>query len=125
MLNSKNVAATIAVKDLQAAKQFYEGKLGLMQMEGDGVNYILYRSGMSGLLVYQSQFAGGYKATVATWAVGDGIESIVQSLKDAGVPFEHYDMEGTERQGDIYVSGTMKNAWCSDPDGNILCLVNA
>lgn len=124
MLNSKNVAATIAVKKLREARGFYEGKLRLSATETDGSNYIAYKSGASSLLVYESKFAGGCKATVATWDVGEEIESIVQTLKASGVPFPEFDMPGTQRVGDIYVSDEMKVAWCSDPDGNILCLVS-
>jgi predicted enzyme related to lactoylglutathione lyase len=125
MLSSKNVVATVAVKDLNTAKQFYEGKIGLKQTKTDGKNYINYKSGNANLLVYQSKFAGGYGATVATWEVGGDIEKIVSTLKNAGVSFEHYDMPGVTRDGDVHVAGTMKNAWCKDPDGNILCFVSA
>ena len=126
MLSSEKVAATIAVKNLEESRGFYEGKLGLKQAETDGENYISYKTRGSDLLVYQSKFAGGYKATVATWAVGDDIENIVKELSDKGVPFEHYtDMPDTKLVGDIHVIGNMKNAWAKDPDGNILAFVNA
>lgn len=125
MLNAKNVEATIAVKDLERAREFYEGKLRLKQRETDGENYIEYQSGDSSLLVYKSDFAGGYGATVATWNVGSDIKNIVQTLKSQDVPFEHYDMPGAKLEGDIHVIGKIKNAWCRDPDGNILSLVSA
>lgn len=126
MLASETVAATIAVKNLEESREFYENKLGLKQQETDGENYISYKSGTSSLLVYQSKFAGGYKATVATWAVGDEIENIVKELSDKGVPFEHYPdmLPNTKLVGDIHIIGNMKNAWAKDPDGNILCFVN-
>jgi hypothetical protein len=40
------------------------------------------------------------------------------------VAFEHYDMPGLTRQGDVHVSGTFKGAWLKDPDGNILHINN-
>lgn len=126
MLKEKNVAATIAVKDLTAARRFYEDKLKLHQTETDGDHYVVYKAGTGTLLVYQSEFAGGYKATVATFAVGDDIEEIVDILRTHDIKFEHYpDMPGTEIKGDIHIMGDMKNAWFKDPDGNIICLVNA
>jgi catechol 2,3-dioxygenase-like lactoylglutathione lyase family enzyme len=82
-----------------------------------------YKSGKSSLLVYQSQYAGTNKATAATWAVND-LEATVRALKAKGVRFEHYDLPGTERKGDIHGSGRTKAAWFKDPDGNILAVVS-
>ncbi len=44
----------------------------------------------------------------------------MRSLRDAGVEFEHYDLPGARRDGDIPVFGNFKGAWFKDPDGNIL-----
>jgi hypothetical protein len=52
------------------------------------------------------------------------IEQAVTDLKAKGVAFEHYDMPGVARKGDIHVAGHLKNAWLKDPDGNILALVS-
>ena len=124
MLADKNAMATSAVKDIARPTKFYEGTLGLKPsgMEGPGV--ITYRSGSSIIVVYQSQFAGTNKATSATWGVGDEIEAIVRTLKRADVVFEHYDLPGLHRDGDIHFAGDFKAAWFKDPDGNILCIVN-
>ena len=125
MLADMPAVATIAVKNLQAARRFYEGSLGLKPGGGEQQpSVVTYDSGQSRLLVYESQFAGTNKATAATWMVGDEIESIVKTLKSKGVAFEHYDMPGLTLQGDIHVGGdSMKAAWCKDPDGNILAFV--
>ena len=58
-----------------------------------------------------------------TWAVDD-VESEVNALKAKGVKFEHYDMPGLKRQGDVHIGGDMKVAWFKDPDGNILNIVS-
>jgi catechol 2,3-dioxygenase-like lactoylglutathione lyase family enzyme len=123
MLGNNNVMATIAVKNLDAAKEFYEGVLGLERMPVEE-SVLAYRSGDSRVLVYESQFAGTNKATAATWAVGDDIERVVAGLKQKGVKFEHYDFPGGRVEGDIHITGNTKAAWMTDPDGNILALVN-
>ncbi len=124
MLPSKTVQATIAVKDLARARDFYELKLGFVQAESQPDVYVSYHSGNANFLVYKSEFAGGYKATVATWDAGSDTESLVADLKAAGIEFEDYgDMPDSTRQGDLYISGDMKMAWFKDPDGNILCVV--
>jgi catechol 2,3-dioxygenase-like lactoylglutathione lyase family enzyme len=121
MLNDWNALATIAVKDAKAARKFYEGILGL---KVDEANEMLYRSGGSTLVIYQSQYAGTNQATSATWGVGEELESIVSALKAKGVFFEHYDLPAMSLQGDIHVLGTFKAAWFKDPDGNILHINN-
>jgi catechol 2,3-dioxygenase-like lactoylglutathione lyase family enzyme len=96
MLSGKNAMATIAVKDIAAAKKFYGGTLGFKTLGSEG------------------------EEAVITWGVGDELEAIVQTLKSAGVPFEHYDLPDLRREGDIHFVRGFKGAWFRDPDGNIL-----
>ena len=63
------------------------------------------------------------QATAATWEVDDELEGVVESLKSKGVTFEHYDMPGVTRDGDVHVTGKSRAAWFKDPDGNILAVV--
>ena len=51
------------------------------------------------------------------------VDGLVKDLKAKGVAFEHYDLPGLTRKGDVHVAGTHKNAWFKDPDGNILAWV--
>jgi catechol 2,3-dioxygenase-like lactoylglutathione lyase family enzyme len=124
MLEAKDAVATIPVRDIKTAKRFYEGTIGLKPANGQEADALTYKSGSSEILVYQSQYAGTNKATAATWGVGNDIEKIVQELKAKGVSFEHYDMPGMTRKGDVHVAERMKAAWFKDPDGNILALVS-
>jgi catechol 2,3-dioxygenase-like lactoylglutathione lyase family enzyme len=122
MLADADAMATIAVKDLQTARKFYEEKIGLKRVEGEkGV--LTFKSGRSTIVVYASQFAGTNKATSATWAVPDA-EPVVAELKAKGVAFEHYDLPGLTRKGDLHVAGSFKGAWLKDPDGNILHILS-
>lgn len=124
MLENSNATANLAVKDLAKAKAFYEGTLGLKQVDDMGDELVVYKSGDTVINVYHSEFAGTNKATAVTWTVGDEIGSVVKSLKSKGVAFEHYDMPGLSLEGDIHVGYGMKVAWFKDPDGNILNLVD-
>jgi catechol 2,3-dioxygenase-like lactoylglutathione lyase family enzyme len=126
-LGTKDAIATIAVKDLERAKKFYGGTLGLKPtgMDAPDEEMQLYRTGNSKLMVYRSQYAGTNKATSATWGLGEDLDEFVQALKAKGVSFEHYDnMPGTTIKGDVHVFGTFKAAWFKDPDGNILHVNN-
>jgi catechol 2,3-dioxygenase-like lactoylglutathione lyase family enzyme len=124
MLGDKEAVANIAVKNLDTAKKFYEETLGLTQIDAEGQEVIVFRSGSSTIYVYKSQYAGTNQATALTWVVGKDIEGVVQELKAKGVTFEHYDMPDVTREDDIHVAGNMKVAWFKDPDGNILNIIN-
>ena len=123
MLSNRDAVANLAVKNVQAARKFYEGTLGLKQVDAEGSELIVFESGNTKLNVYESKQAGTNKATAVTWAVDD-VESEVNALKAKGVKFEHYDMPGLKRQGDVHIGGDMKVAWFKDPDGNILNIVS-
>jgi catechol 2,3-dioxygenase-like lactoylglutathione lyase family enzyme len=124
MFENTDVAANVAVKDIERARHFYEGTLGLKQVGAEGDEVIVYRSGKSLINVYRSDYAGTNQATTLTWAVGRDVEGLVRKLKDKGVTFEHYDLPGMTRKGDVHVGDHMKSAWFKDPDGNILHIVN-
>jgi catechol 2,3-dioxygenase-like lactoylglutathione lyase family enzyme len=125
MLRDKDTISTVAVKDLAAARKFYEGVLALRPLETDESDTVTYKTGTSRLLVYRSQFAGTNQATSVTWSVGTELEEIVNGLKGKGVAFEHYKLPNLELRGDIHVGpGDFKVAWFKDPDGNIFSLFN-
>ena len=124
MLGDKDAAANIAVKNLERARKFYEDTLGLTQIGSEGQEVIIFKSGNSLINVYQSQYAGTNKATAVTWVVGQDVEGFVQQLKARGIAFEHYDIPGVTRNGDVHVADDMKVAWFKDPDGNILNIAN-
>jgi catechol 2,3-dioxygenase-like lactoylglutathione lyase family enzyme len=123
LLGTKDAIATIAVKDLERAKKFYEGTLGLKPtgLDAPDEEVRVYRTGNSKLMVYRSQYAGTNQATSATWGLGKDLDAFVEALRAKGVSFEHYEsMPGTTLKGDVHVFGDFKAAWFKDPDGNIL-----
>jgi catechol 2,3-dioxygenase-like lactoylglutathione lyase family enzyme len=124
VLAAKEAMATVAVRDLEKARKFYEGTLGLKLTDAQEEEALTYQAGGTRLLVYRSQYAGSNKATATTWVIGNEMEKVVQSLKSKGVTFEHYDMPGMTLKGDIHVADGMKAAWFKDPDGNIHALVS-
>jgi catechol 2,3-dioxygenase-like lactoylglutathione lyase family enzyme len=122
MLGKADATPMIAVKDIDRAKQFYKEKLGLNPVQEMGDELFMLKSGKTNLNVYRSEFAGTNKATALTFEVDD-ISAEVRELKEKGVQFEHYDVEGLKADGDIYSGENMKTAWFKDPDGNILSLI--
>ncbi|HVR96255.1 MAG TPA: VOC family protein [Thermoanaerobaculia bacterium] len=126
MLKDREATATVAVKDLETARRFYEDKLGLEPVQADEDHGVVtYKSGGSSLVVYTSQFAGTNQATAVTWSVGGDFDDIVRSLQSKGVTFERYDdLPEVTREGDVHRVGDLNLAWFKDPDGNIHHLIS-
>ena len=122
MLGKADATPMIAVKDLDRARKFYEETLGLTAKEAMPGEVLEVKSGDTRFEVYRSEFAGTNKATALNFEVDD-IESEVRELRDKGIFFEKYDVEGLTPKGDIYEGQGIKTAWFKDPDGNILSLI--
>lgn len=123
MLGSSTMYTTIAVRDVQLSKEFYERKLGLRQVD-ENPGGVMYESGSGKLFIYQSPTAGSGKATCAAWDVED-LEAVASDLQLAGIVFDNYDIPGAEVDGYVYTMGAQKAAWFKDPDGNILSIGSA
>ncbi len=122
-LSNSKVTATVAVSDLQRAKEFYEGKLGLSATSGDeDAQVVVYGCGEgSELIVYASEHAGKATATVATWEVS-GLEQLVNELSSKGIEFEQYDEPLKTNEKGILHSEQGDVAWFKDPDGNTIAV---
>src|SRR5262249_45817256 len=119
MLGDSDITTLVAVKSLDEAKSFYEGKLRLARTD-NSPGWVQYRSGTGTLIVYESEHGGSNQATTAAWTVKDVAET-VRELKRNGVSsFQQYDdLPGATRDGDIHRAGAVKMAWFTDPSGNI------
>lgn len=121
MLNNADVTATVAVKNQNIIKDFYEGVLGLKKVD-ENPGGTTFACGSGKLFVYTAPTGGTNQATSATWAVDD-VEGLVKELSGKGQKFEHYDLPETTREGDIHSMGPAKAAWLKDPDGNVLAFI--
>ena len=120
MLKDHDSSAILAVANLDRAHTFYGGILGLERAgQGKEEGVIVYRTGATRLIVYQSEYAGTNKANAVVWGVGADLDSIVEALEAKGATFEHYPDIG-ELEGNVHHAGGEKLVWLRDPDGNIL-----
>lgn len=120
-LSKYKVAAAVAVSDMDRAREFYEGKLGLSVGIDSGDN-LQYRCAEGTVLhVYLSpEHAGKSTATLAGWGVNE-VERVVDELIERSVSSERYN-EGsiiTDEKGIATFEGA-KVAYFRDPDGNSL-----
>jgi catechol 2,3-dioxygenase-like lactoylglutathione lyase family enzyme len=118
---SASMHAMIAVQDLDRAKEFYSGTLGLVPSEQRAGSAIRYEMrGGTWFLIYQSRFAGTAQSTYMRFEVED-VYATVNELRERGVLFEDYDLPGVKTVDGVaeHASGA-RGAWFKDPDGNIL-----
>ena len=120
MLGAKDAAATLAVTDLERARDFYENTLGLKTFR-EVPGAILYESGNSMVLVYPSEFAGTNKATAAAFRVDD-LDAVMSRLRERGVVFQDYDLPGLKTVDGVATFGDSKGAFFTDSEGNIIGL---
>lgn len=125
-LKDSRCGAAAAVSDMQRARQFYEGVLGLVPGSDTGDNVGYPCGGDTQINVYLSPHAGTAKFTIAGFEVDD-IEAVVAELTQQGVTFEQYNQPPilTDAQGIAHFEGDAKVAYFKDPDGNILSLAQA
>lgn len=122
ILSNARAVTTLPVTDLDRAKAFYGGVLGLKETESpDGSRDQAYEAGGgSGIVLY---LRGATKAdhTVVTF-MADDVDSAVKALREAGVVFEEYDIPdmGLKTVDGVAEFGGSKGAWFKDPDGSTL-----
>ena len=123
-LSDSPVSTAIAVSDLDRAKEFYEGKLGLSGGKDEVDGGVTYACG-EGTTIHpypSPDNAGKSGATLAFWTVAD-VEAMVDELSAKGVSFEQYgEPFNTDDKGIARFEGNAAAAWFRDPDGNILAL---
>ncbi len=123
-LSDHRLGTAVAVADLERAKGFYEGKLGLVAKESWPGEMTAYECGGGSLLtIYRSpDYAGNSGGTVGGWDVED-LEAEMAELEARGVDFERYDLPQmkTDERG-IFESEGMRIAWFRDPEGNTFAI---
>lgn len=128
MLSEFDPVPTLAVADLQRARDFYEGLLGFTVADQGAEEGLFYSAGSGTFFVYVSSYAGTNKATAMSFQVPpDRFDAEVQALRDQGVQFLTFEMEGMTWADGVATmpgmspdGGDVRAVWFTDPDGNIL-----
>lgn len=111
---------TLAVSDLERAREFYEGVLGFAA-QGDVPEGVVYTAGAASFLVYPSAYAGTNKATAMSFQVpAEAFDGEVATLRERGVTFQTFEMEGITWDDGVATWGPGHSVWFEDPDGNII-----
>ena len=123
-LKDRPMFASLPAHDIERAKRWYEEKLELTPMLDLGPGGVLYNTGGSQWLIYQTPSAGTAKQTVGGFVVPD-IDETMRELRAKGVTFEDYALGD---QGPTTENGVARDptggaaAWFKDSEDNILAL---
>jgi catechol 2,3-dioxygenase-like lactoylglutathione lyase family enzyme len=122
MLSDARYEAALPCSDLERAKAFYTGKLGLTPAsEQPAGAFYEGRDGTSFLLFPSAGSASGSHSQMG-FMVAD-IDTEVRDLKQRGVRFEEYDFPGFDKATSIASVGGTRAAWFKDSEGNLLGIV--
>jgi catechol 2,3-dioxygenase-like lactoylglutathione lyase family enzyme len=121
MLGSSKAFSGFAVDDLERARTFYEGTLGL-DVSLDGDQLILNLAGDRPTFVYLKPDFTPATYTILNFPVED-VEQAVDDLTSRGVRFERYDGFEQDEKGISRAAGGPAIAWFTDPAGNILSVL--
>jgi catechol 2,3-dioxygenase-like lactoylglutathione lyase family enzyme len=110
----------LAVNDLQKAREFYGGTLGIQTSEEYGLMW-LHLAGGRDTLVYEQPDVTPASYTILNFEVDD-IDKAVDALASSGVRFERYDGVEQDERGVFRREGPYI-AWFKDPSGNVLSVL--
>ncbi len=121
MLSNMPVHASLPAADMERAKKFYTGKLGLVP-ESESPGGIMFQCAGSRFVVFPSQGHASGAFTQIGWSVKN-IEAEVAELKKRGVVFEEYDLPSLKTVNGVAATQGTKAAWFKDSEGNLLSLI--
>jgi predicted enzyme related to lactoylglutathione lyase len=122
MLTKAIAAATIPAEDLERARKFYTEVLGLKLAKDQLFGFTLEAGNGSQVFIYQRERTKA-EHTAITFYVPDLVKTVTE-LTAKGVKFEQYKFDPikTNEMGIAETPGG-KAAWLTDPEGNILAIV--
>src|SRR5829696_3430933 len=120
MFTDTKAFSGFAVDDVDTARAFYEGTLGLKVSEEHGL-LTLHIAGDRPTLVYPRPNHVPAEYTILNFPVDD-VEAAVDELRARGVEFERYEGFDQDDKGIARASGP-DIAWFKDPAGNILAVL--
>ena len=121
MLAESAVTTMLPVKDMDRARAFYEGRLGLKPAGYKPDGKFVYVVGGSTLALFPKPEGTQAYHPAISFQVPD-IAASIDALQGTGVEFEDYDFPGLKTVNHVCVLGAEKAAWFKDTEGNVLCI---
>jgi catechol 2,3-dioxygenase-like lactoylglutathione lyase family enzyme len=122
MFENTKAFSGFAVDDMNKARDFYAGTLGLQVSDEHGM-LVLHLAGDRDTLIYPKADHTPATYTILNFPVED-IDVAVDELTSRGVRFERYDELEQDEKGISRANGGGPSiAWFTDPSGNILSVL--
>jgi len=118
MLTSGKMVGFLITTNYDAARAFFEGKLGFEFVSLDQFALVM-RAGDHHIRISKLPSFTPQQHTVLGWEVAD-IEAMVDWLAARGVTCEKYPFVEDKQRGIWNAPGGTRVAWFKDPDGNVL-----
>jgi catechol 2,3-dioxygenase-like lactoylglutathione lyase family enzyme len=125
MFGDTKAFSGFSVDDVPAAKEFYEGTLGLRVTEANGMLQLHLATGGT-VLVYPKPNHAPATYTVLNFPVED-VEKAVDALAARGVSMTRYEGMPQDSKGIMRGAGSGQGpdiAWFTDPAGNVLSVLS-
>lgn len=122
MLSEYPIHPILLQKDMEAAREFYNVKLGLPILldRGEAVEFTCGDG--SRLVISHSTVGTADTQTQVGWRVPD-IDAAVADLRARGIKVEDYDLPKIKTVDGIVDFGFARVAWIIDPGGNALAVM--
>jgi predicted enzyme related to lactoylglutathione lyase len=123
MLGESKATSGFAVKDMNRAREFYEGTLGLrveVLDEENGVT-MLHLAGGYDVFMYLSSDMTPPSYTILNFEVDD-IDAAVEQLGERGIQVKRYEGFDHDDKGIVRGPGP-QIAWFEDPSGNVISVL--
>ncbi|MBI3406581.1 MAG: VOC family protein [Acidobacteria bacterium] len=118
MLDTAKLVGFVPTKDYDAARAFYEGKLGFKFLSLDQYALVMSVGGHMIRIVKMPNYTP-LQGTILGWQVAD-IVAAANWLRERGVATEKYPFVQDKDLGIWTTPNGDKVAWFKDPDGNVL-----
>ena len=122
MLSDYPAFPILLAKDLDVARDFYHGLLGLTILREDPDDRIVFGTAGGRIVVTKSTTGTADSQTQMAWSVPD-IRAAVAELRGRGVKIEDYEAPDPVTDDGVADMGHSWAAWFIDPYGNALAVV--
>jgi catechol 2,3-dioxygenase-like lactoylglutathione lyase family enzyme len=124
MFASTKAFSGFAVGDLEEARAFYEGTLGVRVTDEGGLLTLQLAGGDRPTLVYQKADHVPATYTILNFPVDD-VDAAVDALVERGVRMQRYPGLDQDERGISRDPNGPRIAWFTDPSGNILSVLQS
>lgn len=120
-LDQARITVMLPVEDEGRAHDFYKDTLELADQGKTEDGRALFTTRHGDIVLVEDGEHIDHEHTALSFEVSDLVDTM-KDLRDRGVKFEDYNIEGLTTVDGVVTMGDMRMAWFKDTEGNILCV---